>query len=540
MKNFKSVLSIILITALLCLSLSACENDDSHPEDQIINFILESDPLTLDPQIADDYSSKILIANLFEGLVKSSSDGSVSPGIAESWDVSDDGLEYTFHLAKDSQWSNGDKLTADDFVFGIKRALSPETRAENVSELFPIKNAVACYNGTASNNELGIKALDEYTLSITLEYPTESILNALSESVAMPCHEDFFNSTKGKYGKDAELIITNGAFSIRETYGWDHDKYIYIRRNNNYKGANPAIPLGVDFTITQKPLNPVDAIINGNTDLCEIYGGDLKTAEDNNLNITATSNTLWGICFNTDIPVFNNSNLRMAMLATINRNSLLENAPSSYIRTTQLIGSSVMFAGLNYRDTVGNFSLKKEENPNALFSQASKELSENNIKFENSYTVIYLDDDASSKMATYMIEAWNDMLSCYFNKQPLSRIELEERMASGNYEIAIAPLNTSLDSPMEFLSRFVTDSHDNYINLNYPAYNDFISEALKENSSTSISALGKAENHLISNGYLFPLYYESRYFASSSNLSGAVFCSDGVSIDFSNVIKTTE
>ena len=538
--KIKRVLSIILITAFACLSLSASENDTPHPEDQIINFLLENDPLTLDPQIADDYSSKILIANLFEGLVKSGSDGSVSPGIAESWDISDNGLEYTFHLAKGSKWSNGDTLTAEDFVFGIKRALSRDTRAENVSDLFPIKNAAACYNGTTPIVQLGINAIDENTLSITLEYPTDGILYALSESIAMPCQEKFFNSTKGKYGKDADLIITNGPFSIRETYGWDHDKYIYIRRNNDYKGANPAIPVGVNFTITQKPLNPVDAITGGETDLCEIYGGDLKSAEDNNLNITATSNTLWGICFNTGIPVFNNQKLRLSMLGTLNRNSILSDAPSSYIRTTQLIGSNVMFAGMNYRDAVGNLSLNKEVKPETLYTQASKELKDSDIELKNSYTVIYLDDDASSKMATYMIEAWNNMLSCYFNKEPLSRNEIEERMASGDYEIAIAPLNTALDSPMEFLSEFVTDSSNNYINLNSTEYNSFISKSLNQNNSEAVEALGNAENYLINKGCLFPLYYESRYFASNSNLSGAVFFADGVSIDFTKVIKNSE
>ena len=538
MEKSKRIIAAITVLPILCAVFTACQSSDIRPEDQIINFIIESDPLTLDPQIADDRSSAILIANIFEGLVKSSDDGTISPGIAESWDISNDGLEYTFHLAENSCWSNGEQLTADDFIFGITRSLSPETRADNVSDLFPIKNAVPFYKG--EDVELGVYAPDDHTLKIELEYPTDGILYVLSENIAMPCSEEFFYSTKGKYGKDADLIITNGPFAIREAYGWEHDKYIYIRRSDNYKGANKAIPLGVDFTITQKPNNPVDAIVNDQTDLCEIFGSDLGKASEKGLTVTATSNTLWGICFNTDVAVFRNTNLRISMLGTLNRNTVLSDAPSSYVRTTQLIGSGVMFAGINYRDTVGNLTLKKDEASSELFEKATRELADIDQSFNKSYTVICLDDDSSSKMVTHMIEAWNALCPCYFNKLPLSRPELEERLKSGDYEIAVAPLNTALDSPMEFLSKFVSESDSNYINLDYHPYDDFISNALKENSEKSLGYLGNAESYLVGNGYLYPLYYESRYFASNKTLSGAKFGADGISIDFTKASKLSE
>lgn len=537
MNKIKIPLSLLLILLITVLSLGGCEQDAPHPEDEIISFILESDPLTLDPQIADDYSSAMLIANLFEGLVRCDADGNISPGIAESWDVSSNGLEYVFHLAENTKWSNGDAVTADDFIFGITRALSPETGAENISSLFPIKNASQYYNNKAPSSELGLKAIDEHTLKITLEYPTDGILPALSEAAAMPCSEAFFNSAKGKYGKDADLIITNGPFCIRESYGWDHDKYIYIRRSENYKGANPAVPLGVNFTISSRPSDPIAAINSGEVDLCEIYGNHLADAEESGLSVTATSNTLWGICFNTDIPAFKNAKLRVSLLGSLSRSSLLSDAPSSYVRTTQLIGSSVMFAGTNYRDAVGDFTLEKEEKPQAMFGKAVEELKDNGIELKNSYTVICLDDDTASGIATSVIESWNNVSSCYFNKLTLSRSELEDRIRTGDYEIAIAPLNTAIYSPMEFLSKFVTDSPENYIHLNYPAYNDFIAEALKESGNDSIEALGKAESYLINYGYLYPLFCESRYFASKSTLSGAVFGTNGEAIDFTKTVK---
>ena len=519
---------------------TACRDDAPHPENEIISFTLSDDPLTLDPQIADDYSSYMLIANLFEGLVRTDENGDIKSGIAESWEVSDDGLSYIFHLYKDTKWSNGKPVTADDFVFGLTRALTAETRAENATDLFLIKNASAYYNGEKSEDELGIKAIDEHTLQVELEYESNSLLIVLTEPVAMPCNEEFFSSTKGKYGKESDLVITNGPFEIRENYGWDHDKYIYIRRSDNYKAANPAIPLGVNFNFGAQPTDPINSILSEEVDLCEIYGNQLKKAEENNFNITTTTNTLWGICCNTDIMAFKNAKLRVSLLSSLDREKLLRDTPDSYVKTSQLIAASVLFAGKNYREHAGEFSLEQTDDPALMFGKAEEELKEKEIELKSSYTILCLDDETSSKIVTSIIESWNKTTSCYFNKQPLSRIDLEERIRNGDYEIAIAPLNTAVDSPMEFFSKFTTDSPDNYINLNYPKYNEFIEKALSENGTDAIGALMSAEKYLINYGYLYPLYYESRYFATTDKVEGVVFSSTGDWIDFSGVKKLSE
>ena len=539
MKNLIRKICLVMLTVCLIFQ-TACRDDAPHPENEIISFTLSDDPLTLDPQIADDYSSYMLIANLFEGLVRTDENGDIKSGIAESWEVSDDGLSYIFHLYKDTKWSNGKPVTADDFVFGLTRALTAETRAENATDLFLIKNASAYYNGEKSEDELGIKAIDEHTLQVELEYESNSLLIVLTEPVAMPCNEEFFSSTKGKYGKESDLVITNGPFEIRENYGWDHDKYIYIRRSDNYKAANPAIPLGVNFNFGAQPTDPINSILSEEVDLCEIYGNQLKKAEENNFNITTTTNTLWGICCNTDIMAFKNAKLRVSLLSSLDREKLLRDTPDSYVKTSQLIAASVLFAGKNYREHAGEFSLEQTDDPALMFGKAEEELKEKEIELKSSYTILCLDDETSSKIVTSIIESWNKTTSCYFNKQPLSRIDLEERIRNGDYEIAIAPLNTAVDSPMEFFSKFTTDSPDNYINLNYPKYNEFIEKALSENGTDAIGALMSAEKYLINYGYLYPLYYESRYFATTDKVEGVVFSSTGDWIDFSGVKKLSE
>ncbi len=539
MKKLKIIICTVL-SAFTLLSSTACDKNTSSPQNEVITFILPAEPLSLDPQIADDYSSNMLIVNIFEGLVRKSTDNTIIPGIAKSWDITDEGLTYTFHLYENTKWSSGAPVTANDFRFGMLRALNPETRAENVSNLFVIKNAAAYYNGECTSDECGITAIDDNTLEIRLEYESNALLSTLTESVCMPCCEEFFNTTGGKYGKDSELIITNGPFQIRELYGWEHDKYIYIRRSENYHAANEAVPMGVNFNIVQQTVtDPVDAIVKNETDISEIYGYHLPKANENDLSVTATANTLWGICYNTDIPAFKNAKLRVSLLGSLSRGTLLSSAPDTYVKANLLIGDNVMFAGKNYRDSVGEIRLEQEDIAEIMFKKAAEELSDKGIELKSSYTIICPDDDATSVMVTSIIEAFNKTSSCYFNKQPLPRNELIQRINDRDYEIAIAPLNSSADSPMEFLSRFTSDSSDNYIGLNYPAYNEFIQNALLSTGSGSISFLGQAESYLINYGYLYPLYYEKRYFAFKNNISGAIFSDDGESVDFTKAVKIT-
>lgn len=520
------------------LSLCGCRSDENHPEEEIISYTISSDPMTLDPQIAQDHSSLMLITNLFEGLVRCDENGKIKNGMAESYTVSADKMSYVFHLYENTQWSDGTPVTANDFIFGIKRALNPETGASRSHDLFIIKNAEDYYNGNISEKELGLTALDEHTLKIDLEYSTDDILTVLASPVAMPCCEKFFKEAKGKYGKDDKLTVTNGPFRIRETYGWDHDNYIYIRRNENYKAANPAIPLGVNFNYHIQADDPINSILTGECDICEIYSSDLKSANENELKILTNTNSLWGICFNTSVEAFDNTDIRISLLKGLDRKSLLKATPNSYIKTSHLIGEDVSVNGENYRNSVGDIFIETNDEPAQIYSKGTQSLTEQEIELKSTYTILYLDDTASSKLVTRIIEQWNKISGCYFNKQPLSRSELDQRLENGNYEIAIAPLRRASDTPTEFFSRFTSNSKNNYISLNSSEYDSYFSSL--ENSEVMLSSLKNAETYLIGNGYLYPLYYESRYFACSNRVSGILFERYGEAIDFSQITKNSK
>ncbi|PID33952.1 MAG: peptide transporter, partial [Thiotrichales bacterium] len=172
-----------------------------------------SEPQSLDPQISTGVPSSNIQRDLFEGIVAEDKDGNIVPGVAEKWEISEDGLTYTFHL-RDTTWTNDDKITADDIVYAWQRGVNPATGSDYSFMLYPIKNAQAIAEGKEKDiAKLGAKALDEKTLQVTLENPTPYFLSMLAHPFTYPVPKKVVE----KYGKawtKAENIVSNGPFKM--------------------------------------------------------------------------------------------------------------------------------------------------------------------------------------------------------------------------------------------------------------------------------------------------------------------------------------
>lgn len=173
-----------------------------------------ADPETLDQHKTSTTYEAHILRDMYEGLVAYSADGKIIPGVAESWTVSDDGLTYTFKFREDAKWSNGDPVTAGDFVFSLRRIMNPMTGAKYANVLYPIKNAEAVNKGDMELDQLAVKALDDKTLEITLKAPTPYFIQLLGHQSGLPVHA----ASVEKYGSDfvkPENIVTNGAFVLK-------------------------------------------------------------------------------------------------------------------------------------------------------------------------------------------------------------------------------------------------------------------------------------------------------------------------------------
>ena len=206
-----------------------------------------ADPETLDQHKTSTVYEAHILRDLYEGLVAYSADGKIIPGSATEWTVSDDGKVYTFKMRPDAKWSNGDPVVAGDFAFSLKRIMNPETGAKYASVLYPILNAEAVNKGEKPIDELGVKAIDDATLEITLNAPTPFFIDLLAHQTGLPVHP----ASVEKYGSDfvkAENIVTNGAFTLAEFVPNDHIKAV---KNPNYYDADKVALDEVDYYPTE-------------------------------------------------------------------------------------------------------------------------------------------------------------------------------------------------------------------------------------------------------------------------------------------------
>ena len=217
--------------------------EDGRPAASVLAQIQElhrnngEEPQTLDPHLAEGLPSAHILRDLFEGLTAESPEGRIVPGAAIRWNISRDGKTYTFYLRRDALWSNGDPVTAEDFVYGLRRSASPATASNYAKVLLPIANAAEVLSGDLPSDELGVTAMDEYTLQIKMRDPTPYFLALLTHPVTYPVHRASVLEHGSAFSRPGNLV-SNGAYILKD---WVLRRRIDLARNENYWNADNVI-----------------------------------------------------------------------------------------------------------------------------------------------------------------------------------------------------------------------------------------------------------------------------------------------------------
>ena len=528
----------LILTVFICIPMCSCGNNKNSPSNQTILYNLSDDPDTLDPQVANSTSSQIVLTNIFEGLVKVDKDNNLVPGVASSWEHNSDYTSFTFHLRENAVWSDKNKtpVTADDFIFGIRRAVAKETDAPNASLLFPIKNAREIHNGNLSDSTLGISAPDSKTIVINLEYSYDDFPRILSYPVAMPCNEAFFESTNGKYGLESSTTLCNGPFKLQSKYGWSHDEDIYLIANDSYIGNFSPIPAGITFSIGEDTSDLVNCIETNQVDAGPLLSSQLEIAKQKNFSITTFENTTCGLCFNFQDEVFSNLNIRKAFITAIDRDYALSSIPENCTVASDIIMDSAIIDGKNYRELAGsNLYLKESDNPSSYLNAGLKELGLTELPV---VTIICEDDPRVKSIVNNMIEVFNKKLSYYFNINAMSEDKVNSKVQLGQYQIIITSISSSSDNPIEVLSAFRTNASNNPCDMKDSTYDKLLESCENARTNEKIDLCSQAEKYLNNVGAFYPLYYKNRYFACAANVSGIAFYHHNSGIDFSKAVKT--
>ena len=233
---------LIALSLLALVALFGCAKNDDPPgptaplrddvlaAEQVLHRGNLTEPTSLDPHKGDGTPSSNVQRDLFEGLVIPAADGSLVPGAAERWEISEDGKTYRFFLREEGRWSNGDAVTADDFVFGLRRSADPATLSNYSMILSPIENADAVISGAEPPENLSVVAEDERTLVIRLKAPTRYFIELLTHSTTYPLHEPSLREHGSRFARPGNLV-GNGAFVLDE---WVVQSHIRLSKSPTY------------------------------------------------------------------------------------------------------------------------------------------------------------------------------------------------------------------------------------------------------------------------------------------------------------------
>ena len=536
MKKITRIASIFLSLALI-FTAAACGKDGSGAA---LSYPIAAQPDCLDPQIAQGAEAKTVVLNCFEGLVRKDAEGKYSPAAAKSWSYDASTLTYTFKLRDDARWvimkkafkpilgDNIDKtfdsrVTAADFVFALRRAVAPATGAPEALSLGVIKNAKSIINGKMSSDKLGVQAVGDFELRITLESATDesAFLDLLTKAICMPCNETFFNATKGRYGLDYSTLLCNGPFYL--SY-WLHDSALTIKNNDDYTGPFPAKPASVSLVIDGDSKQRLNSLLDGT--YCAAQLG--TTAPDSSgLSVTKNYDTVWALCFNCADAPLSNVSLRRALCTAVDYNSLtLESEdmqktysvipPACSVGEGADLGSEpVSILGYDMNRSAG------------YWAQAQKDLTG-----KLSLEIICLPEHENAMRR--MIQGWQKVfgLSVNFTVTALDSAALSSRVQDGDYQIALTSMSAGITDAAGFLSTLTSQGTNNIVRLSDAQFDASVKNLKALSGSELVKACRSAEGRLLSLGAVLPMFITPSYFATAKGVNGLSVDPESSAVDF--------
>ncbi|MBP1999206.1 oligopeptide transport system substrate-binding protein [Paenibacillus shirakamiensis] len=518
--------SIVLLTLILALStiLAACgdKKEAGSTEgtattklaaDQTFHINLASEPPTLDPAQSQDNVSSSIIRTLFEGLTNKDKDGNITPGVAEKWEPSADGKEYTFTLRSDAKWSNGDPVTAKDFEYAWKRVLDPKTQPAPpyAYQLYYIKNAQAYNEGKAKVEDVGVKAVDDKTLKVSLENATPYWLGLTSFTTYYPVNEKVV--ANAKWATSPDSLVGNGPFKLST---WTTGQTLEVSKNDKYWDNKNITLTKITASIVDSAATEVSSYKSGQLDLAGQPIGEIPTDQiaslkseiPNELTIKGIASTYYYL-FNVTEKPFNNLKIRQAFTKAINRQALIDNVT---------LGNQIPAFGLVPPGIKGIKDEFRKENPDSAYGKEdaneAKALLAEGLKEEGldklpKITLIYNTNDNHKKAALAIGDMWKQTLGAEVTVQNQEWGVFLQNRRNLNYQVARAGFGADYNDPMTFIDLFTSTSGNNDTGFKNAEYDKLVKEAYS-NSDNNVrnEAMKKAEDLLIKqNQVILPIYY---------------------------------
>lgn len=528
MKNlfdFKNI--FILLTLFIfvsCDNANNKENNKGYTEGEI-SINLGGEPRTLDPTLNSLSFGSIYMIHFFEGLTKRDINDNIVPAMAESWEISQDGLKYTFHLRTNAKWSDGKNVAASDFEYALKRAVNPKTAAAYSHMLNVVKNARLILSGESEVESLQVKAKDDYTLEIVLENPTPYFLEYISvSSPYFPVRRDIIEKYGDEWSKKPETYIVNGPYIMTER---KTDEKIVMELNTNYYAKDEIIAKKITVLIMDDSNTALAAMKNGNLQFSVIEApiGEIPSLIEENYILQEPAYGIYFLEMNTQKGVLTNKKIRRALSLAFDRDYIISNITKmNQIPALAFVSPKMKdYDGEDFREKGGNYidkdNMKNIEEAKRLFAEAG---------YPNGEHFPVLEIRTTPGYFTVICEAIQDMYKSNLGIDILIKSEeynaTYQAMAQKDFDLARTGWTADFSDPMAMLNFFSKTSSVNHTGFNDIEFNNLIEFASKtQNQRERMEALHKAEDILFDYMPIIPIIYRMDPFMINPKLKGAIF-----------------
>ena len=508
------------------------------PAEVVVAF--DADLSTMDHHIATDGNSFIMQSMCYSGLMSLTANGQPTEELAESVDVSDDGLVYTFHIAPDAKWSNGTDVTANDFVYGWQRLADPDLASEYafILETIHVVNSSEVVAGEKPVEELGVKAVDDKTFEVTLSLPCDFLLGLMAFPSFFPLNKEFFESQGDQFALGVDNMIYCGPYNMTD---WKQGESYTFTKNPDYFKNDPDAAETVVFKFQQDTQTAVLDYQSGNIDVVKLQGEQVDMYKDDPGFTNRLQGYLWYIPVNMTVDKLQNLNLRKALHYAIDRETIAANvlkdgsiAAEGEIPVELATGPD----GKDFRETAGKITEYDPAKAEEFYKAAVEELGG-----DVTLDLLYEDSEASSAVAVNLQQQLQTNcpgLTVTLNQKPKkTRLEL---MKTQQYELGLTRWGPDYADPQTYMDLFLsTNVSNNQGRYNSETYDELVLKGTTGEDATDSAKrwadFVEAERVMVAEDYaVIPVYQNGGAMMINTAVENVNFHSAGVD-DYRHVYK---
>jgi oligopeptide transport system substrate-binding protein len=524
-KNMKKLVVLLVVLTMVATLFAGCAGDGGGEKgadadvEKVFRFPEADEPPALDPGKTTDTISFTIGQGIFEGLYRYHN-GEYVDGMAEGEpDVSEDGLTWTFHL-RDAKWSDGKAVTAHDFEYAWKRALNPETASKYAFIIGDYVKGGNEYNaGEGSADDVGVKALDEKTLEVTLKQPTPYFKSLTTFGTYLPVREDVVEEHGDAFASDPDKMVYNGPFVLAR---WDHDSELEYHPNPEYWNKEKVNFTKVITPIVRDASTAINMYETGELDMVGLSGEFAEKYMEEGKALEYHDGGTFYLMFNGEkYEPFKNENIRKALTLAIDRDNYIKNVwQIPYVSATNFVNPALMGNEKSFREEYKGDYFKTYD-PEAAKEYLAKGLEELGLDSLPKFEFLTDDGEMSTKSTEFIQENWRKNLGVEIDATPVPfqvRLDRSDKM---DYDVVLSGWGPDYDDPMTFMDMWVTDGTFNEVKFSNKDYDEKIKAAkASADNAERMKLMAEAEEILMDGMPIAPLYHRVRVYTVADGVTG--------------------